>query len=264
MLLFILEVPPECIANDKNRWARSDDLVRKTIRGRTPRTRYQSHSGSSHFDQGKHCSLVFCRLLFAVFAVSFASLSAEPSHWSQRMVAHGSSFRMVAGDPRPTSQVAAVAFSQDERSSGSWDATGTSPGPKPRMRPDAVRETAQPSVARLEQALEAVGGVLSIAVEVLKAEFTKARAASKQPAWKSTSVASSAPGRIGGSRSWIHNVPKRVLQGPSPGAAFKRCEAGEFISRYSWSHLLNAQLQPQRSDVVVAGPRLVARRLGAC
>ena len=122
----------------------------------------QAILAEGHFVQGKHCSRVLCRLLFGVFAVSFASLSAEPSHGSQRMVPHGSSFRMAAGDPRPPSTVAAVAFSQSEcsslRTTGSSGTLETVQGcnscasqvPKPRMSPDAAREKAQSSVARLE------------------------------------------------------------------------------------------------------------------
>ena len=68
---------------------------------------------------------------------------------------------MVAGDPRPMSQVAAVAFSQGESSSyhrttGSSRVLETVQG-CPRMSSHAVRERAQSSVARLEQALEAMG-----------------------------------------------------------------------------------------------------------
>ena len=69
------------------------------------------------------------------------------------------------------------------------------------------REKAQSSVDRLEKALEAIGDVVGPAVEVLKAEFIKARAARSNLPWMT-----SAPGPRGGSRSWTHNVPKRVLQ----------------------------------------------------
>ena len=61
-------------------------------------------------------------------------------------------------------------------------ATGNPQGPKPRLSPDAAREIAQSSVTRLEKALEAMRDVQGPAVEVLKSELTKARAASKQPA----------------------------------------------------------------------------------
>ena len=74
--------------------------------------------------QGKHCSRVFCRLLFVfVVWVSLASLSADPSHGSQRMVVDGNSFRAVASDPRPPPEGAAVAFSEEwfhERWPGSF------------------------------------------------------------------------------------------------------------------------------------------------
>ena len=51
----------------------------------------------------------------------------------------------------------------------------------PRINPDKAREKAQSTVTRLEKALEAMGDVQGPAVEVLKSELTKARAASKQP-----------------------------------------------------------------------------------
>ena len=50
------------------------------------------------------------------------------------------------------------------------------------MSPEAAREKAQSSVARLEKALEAMGDVVGPAVEVLKAELIKSRTAAKQPA----------------------------------------------------------------------------------
>ena len=58
----------------------------------------------------------------------------------------------------------------------------TSQVPKPRMSPDAAREKAQSSVTKLEKALEAMVDVVGPAVEVLKSELIKARAAAKQPA----------------------------------------------------------------------------------
>ena len=50
-----------------------------------------------------------------------------------------------------------------------------------RINPDAAREMAQSIVVRLGKALEAMGDVQGPALEVLKSELTKARAASKQP-----------------------------------------------------------------------------------
>ena len=59
-------------------------------------------------------------------------------------------------------------------------ATGNPLGPKPRLSPDAAQEIAQSSVTRLEKALEAMGNVQGLAVEVVKSELTKARTASKR------------------------------------------------------------------------------------
>ena len=50
----------------------------------------------------------------------------------------------------------------------------------PRINPDKAREKAQSTVTRLEKAMEAMGDLQGPAVEVLKSELTKARAASKQ------------------------------------------------------------------------------------
>ena len=88
--------------------------------------------------------------------VSFASLSGDPSHGSQRMVTDGSSFRVVAGDlRRPHVQTAP----------GSSRALEDFTGPKPRLSPDAAREIAQSSVTRLEKALEGMGDVQGPAVQ---------------------------------------------------------------------------------------------------
>ena len=102
-----------------------------------------------------------------------------PSGWLQ-----------VIRGPRPRSQHwpsgkanAPVTAQREVR--GRWrqfKGAGTSQGPKLRMRFDAAREMAQSSVTRLQKALEAMGDVPGPAVEVLKEEVTKARAASKQPA----------------------------------------------------------------------------------
>ena len=103
-----------------------------------------------------------------------------PSGWLQ-----------VIRGPRPRSQQWPSAKAKDPVTTqrevpGRWrqsrGATVTSQVPKPRMSPDAAREKAQSSVARLEKALEAMGDVVGPAVEVLKAELIKARAAAKQPA----------------------------------------------------------------------------------
>ena len=51
----------------------------------------------------------------------------------------------------------------------------------PIVNPDKARKKAQSTVTRLEKALDAMGDVQGPAVEVLKSELTKARAASKQP-----------------------------------------------------------------------------------
>ena len=226
---------------------------------------------------------------------------------SQRMVAQGSSFKMVAGEPRPTSKVAAVAVSQGERSNHSTT-VGTSEGPKRRMSPDVAREMAQSPVAALEKALEAMGDGAGPVVEVLKAELTEASLESnlwrtweidqcrksiarserriKELDSQSTEMCpedrgSGATREVVGAQSRgstiqpqdrgsqvtsesQHIAGRTRCSGTRPGRQSPRtfasgqetssCEAGEFISRFSWSHPFDAQARLQRRDVVVAGP----------
>ena len=100
------------------------------------------------------------------------------------MVTDGSSFRVVAGDQRPPFEVAAVAFSKEEPSALETvqgcdrESTGLQNQVEPRCSP---RD--RPILSN--QARESFGddgGRARPAVEVLKAELTKARAAQKQPA----------------------------------------------------------------------------------
>ena len=79
----------------------------------------------------------------------FCIFVSRTSHGSQRMVARASSFRLVVGDPWPSSTVEAVAFSEGERSNrrtagssrvletvpGRWDVSGAETQDEPRCRP---------------------------------------------------------------------------------------------------------------------------------
>ena len=100
--------------------------------------------------------------------------------WSQMEVPSG--WLQVIRGPRLRSQQ----WPSAKRNPVHWrqfkGATGNPQGSKTRLSPDAAREIAQSSATRLGKALEAMGDVQGPAVEVLKAELTKARAAQKQPA----------------------------------------------------------------------------------
>ena len=108
-----------------------------------------------------HACVADCSL--CVVVDFFASLSAEPLHGWQRLVSHGSPFRLDQSDPRPTPAVRAVAPSQGaqstRRTAGSFRCTKGAPqvGSKPRINHDVAREMAQTKVSRLEKAVEADG-----------------------------------------------------------------------------------------------------------
>ena len=117
----------------------------------------------------------------------------QPTHlmgrkgWSQMEVPSG--WLQVIRGPRPRSQRWPSAKMNADGPAGSSRALETvqgchreSTGPKPRSSPDAAREIAQSSVTRFRESFGAMGDVQGPAVEVLKTELTKARAASKQPA----------------------------------------------------------------------------------
>ena len=121
-------------------------------------------------------------------ATSFLHL-CQPNHlmgrtgWSQME----SSFRLVASDPK--AHVLGCSHGLRPRRTFRSPPSGKFQGVGDRLRDftglqtqDEPREIAQSSVARLENALEAMGDVPGTPVEVLKAELTTARAASKQPA----------------------------------------------------------------------------------
>ena len=96
-------------------------------------------------------------------------------------------------------------------------------GARPRGSTPA-REKAQSTVTRLEKALEAMGDVQGPAVEVLKSELTKARAASKQPPTHSGPHAVRAVSRVStpmgaippGAQCWSSPYPAIPPPFPSP------------------------------------------------
>ena len=130
-----------------------------------------AHFGSSHFmlkASIAHACCADCSLV----CLQFLLHPCQPNHlmgrkgWSQMEVPSG----CFAGDPspRPRSQqwpsaIANAPVTAQREVPGRWrqskGATVASQVPKPRMSPDAAREKAQSSVARLKKALEAMGDV---------------------------------------------------------------------------------------------------------
>ena len=120
-----------------------------------------------------HCAVIFSfvfvhyefRSWVAGVGVQFqmVGFSSFVDHAHQQSPGPGWGRSVSAAQPKPVQRVP----------QGRWRQT-------PRINPDKAHEKAQSTVTRFEKALEAMGDVQGSAVEVLKSELTKARAASKQ------------------------------------------------------------------------------------